>query len=123
MGIVGVAPRPVLPKQVASHRVRRVATPLLLKVVVLWGADHDPDWTGRLRKLALVLRLVAESAVEDVALRLPSQVQLVRAAALRGEGTVEVAEVVLVLGGDEIVLGGSVVEGSGKEGVLMVGSR
>ena len=92
-------------------------------MVVLWGADHDPDWTGRLRKLAFVLRLVAETVIEDVTLRLPSQVQLVRAAALCGEGTVEVAEVVLVLGGDEIVLGGSVVEGSGKEGVLMVGSR
>ena len=90
-------------------------------MVVLWGADHDPDWTGRLRKLAFVLRLVDESVIEDVTLRLPSQVQLVRAAALCGEGTVEVAEVAVVLVGDEVVLAGSIVEGSGE--VLMVGHR
>ena len=60
------------------------------------------------------------AAVEDVTLRLPSQAQVVRAAAIGGEGTVEVAEVVVVLGGDveavdravvEVVLDGSIVEG------------
>ena len=88
-------------------------------MVVLWGADRDPDWTGRLRKLALALRLVAESAVEYVTLCLPSQVQMVRAAAFCGDGTVEVAEpvVVLLLGGDEVVLGGSIVEGILKVGL------
>ena len=84
-------------------------------MVVLWGADRDPDWTGRLRKLALALRLVAESAVEYVTLCLPSQVQMVRAAAFCGEGTVEV--VVLLLRGDEVVLGGSIVEGIMKVGL------